>query len=313
MPTYSSRYQKELDDLSQQIAGYGDYKSQYGDQISGLQNTLANRTFEYDPEKDESYQQYKTDYTRMGEQAMDDTIGKVSARTGGLASSYATSAANQTYNNYMQQLASKIPELRQIAYGRFQDEGTNLRNQLNDYMQRDQNAQNIWNNNLSNLINRHKELTDLDAQDYARWQYDQELQLAAQKAAAAASRGGGYGGGSGSGKTTQETINPLGDILTPQLKTGMQNITMAPNTSRGTSALPLAKSPFDAWAKNQNTSAIGNFFDQATESTNTVSQTADNMFRGGASKKDIQNMLAGALNGGLITQMTYDSLLKKYK
>lgn len=190
MPTYSSRYQKELDDLSQQIAGYGDYKSQYGDQISGLQNTLANRTFEYDPEKDESYQQYKTDYTRMGEQAMDDTIGKVSARTGGLASSYATSAANQTYNNYMQQLASKIPELRQIAYGRFQDEGTNLRNQLNDYMQRDQNAQNIWNNNLSNLINRHKELTDLDQMDYQRWLNEQELANAAGRGG-----GGGYGGG----------------------------------------------------------------------------------------------------------------------
>lgn len=252
MPTYSSRYQKELDDLSKQIAGYGDYKSQYGDQISGLQNTLANRTFEYDPEKDESYQQYKTDYTRMGEQAMDDTIGKVSARTGGLASSYATSAANQTYNNYMQQLASKIPELRQIAYGHYQDEGNNLRNQLNDYLTRDQNAQNIWNNNLSNLINRHKELTDLDAQDYARWQYDQELQLAAQKAAAAR---GGYSGYAPQQKKTPEVQKKTNysdrvgqtdniDVISNQLDQAYRQ-----NLSPG-------GTPFNVWANALLTSAV---------------------------------------------------------
>ncbi len=40
-------------------------------------------------------------YARAGERAMDDTLGKVSARTGGLASSYAESAAQQRYNDFM--------------------------------------------------------------------------------------------------------------------------------------------------------------------------------------------------------------------
>ncbi len=43
-------------------------------------------------------------YSEQGKKAMDDTIGRVSARTGGLASSYATSAANQAYNGYMEKL-----------------------------------------------------------------------------------------------------------------------------------------------------------------------------------------------------------------
>lgn len=47
---------------------------------------------------------------------MQDTIGEVAARTGGLASSYAASAANQANNYYMSALADKIPELRQMAY-----------------------------------------------------------------------------------------------------------------------------------------------------------------------------------------------------
>ena len=42
-------------------------------------------------------------------------LGQVAARTGGLASSYAGSAAQQTYDGYMSALADKVPELRQLA------------------------------------------------------------------------------------------------------------------------------------------------------------------------------------------------------
>ena len=51
--------------------------------------------------KGKSYDSLKKRYTDAGRKAMDDTLGKASARTGGLASSYATTAANQTYNDYM--------------------------------------------------------------------------------------------------------------------------------------------------------------------------------------------------------------------
>ena len=61
---------------------------------------------------------------------MQDTLGQVSARTGGLASSYAGSAAQQTYDNYMGALADKIPELRQLAYSMYQDEGNTQRANL---------------------------------------------------------------------------------------------------------------------------------------------------------------------------------------
>ena len=40
-------------------------------------------------------------YSQQGQKAMDDTIGKVAARTGGMASSYATAAGNQAYNDWM--------------------------------------------------------------------------------------------------------------------------------------------------------------------------------------------------------------------
>lgn len=109
-PTYTSRYQSQIDDLTRQI--------------------LNREAFSYDPEKDPTYQQYKESYTRNGERAMQDTLGQVSARTGGLASSYAGSAAQQTYDNYMGALADKIPELKQLAYSMYQDEGNTQRANL---------------------------------------------------------------------------------------------------------------------------------------------------------------------------------------
>lgn len=121
------------------------FESRYDPLIQELYQAILNREpFTYDPETDETYQQYKTSYTRNGQRAMQDTLGQVSARTGGLASSYAASAAQQTYDNYMAALADKIPELKQLAYSMYQDELTNKRSDLSMLM-------------------------DLDNVDYTRW------------------------------------------------------------------------------------------------------------------------------------------------
>lgn len=103
--------------------GSGGYGSQYGSQIDAMLNAVLNRgPFSYNKDEDPLYQQYKESYTRAGNRAMQDTLAQVSARTGGLASSYGTSASQQTYNNYMAQLADKVPELYQMAYDMYLDE-----------------------------------------------------------------------------------------------------------------------------------------------------------------------------------------------
>ena len=93
------------------------YTSKYQDLIDELTGSILGREkFSYDPETDPTYQIYKDQYTKAGQKAMEDTLGQVSARTGGLASSYAGSASQQAYNGYMSELAAKIPELQQMAY-----------------------------------------------------------------------------------------------------------------------------------------------------------------------------------------------------
>ena len=112
-----------------------EFVSQWAGIIQDLADQILNRDpFSYDYTQDPLYDQYKEVYTREGDRAMQDTLGAVSARTGGLASSYATSAANQANNYYMSQLSDKIPELQQLAYSMYQDQGNRLMNMLDMVM-----------------------------------------------------------------------------------------------------------------------------------------------------------------------------------
>ena len=106
------------------------YTSKYDDLIDSNLNSILNREkFSYNPNSDALYQQYKDSYTRNGQKAMKDTMGNAALLTGGYGNSYAVTAGQQAYNNYMQQLADKIPELEQRAYERYRDDTSDLYNQ----------------------------------------------------------------------------------------------------------------------------------------------------------------------------------------
>lgn len=77
--------------------------------------------FRYNYANDPVYQAYAAQYQRDGRRAMEDTLGQLASRTGGLASSYAATAAQQQYDRYMTDLNNVIPQLEQIAYGRYRD------------------------------------------------------------------------------------------------------------------------------------------------------------------------------------------------
>ena len=85
------------------------YTDDYSARIDEMLNKILNRdAFSYDATTDPLYQQYSQQYQLEGQRAMKDTLGQVSARTGGMASSYATTAAQQANQYYAGQLAGKI-------------------------------------------------------------------------------------------------------------------------------------------------------------------------------------------------------------
>lgn len=117
--------------LQQQMANKpGAYTSPWQSQLNDVINKILNREkFSYDLNGDALYQQYKDQYTTQGKMAMMDTMGQAAAMTGGYGNSYAQSVGQQAYQGYLQQLNDKVPELYQLALGKYQAEGDAMYNQ----------------------------------------------------------------------------------------------------------------------------------------------------------------------------------------
>lgn len=82
--------------------------------------------FEYDMNSDALYQQYKNQAVRNGKLAMEDTMARAAAMTGGYGNSYAQTAGQQAYQQSLDSLNDVIPELYNLAYSKYKDEGDKI-------------------------------------------------------------------------------------------------------------------------------------------------------------------------------------------
>ena len=101
---------------------YGSSAPQYsGSKWDDVLDTLANQLLSMnysDWTQGDQYAALASRYGNQGQMSMRDVLGQISSRTGGLASSYATTAAQQQYNNWMADLEKAAMEM----YGVERDE-----------------------------------------------------------------------------------------------------------------------------------------------------------------------------------------------
>ena len=112
------------------------YSSNYTSAIKdNLTKVMSNGRFSYNADSDKLFGQYKDSYEKAGRKAMEDTVGNASLLTGGYANSYAVTAGQQAYNEYMSKLSDKIPELEQRAYERYRDDEDSAYRRLGTLME----------------------------------------------------------------------------------------------------------------------------------------------------------------------------------
>ncbi len=105
----------------------GAYESKYSGQIESLLNDILNREdFSYKLNADPLYEQYREQYAQNGKRAMMDTVGNAAALTGGYASSYAVTAGNEAYDEYLKALGDIALDLRDRAYIQYTDKGDKM-------------------------------------------------------------------------------------------------------------------------------------------------------------------------------------------
>ena len=105
----------------------GGYVSGWDKELDALYDQIASRgAFSYDLGKDPVYRQYREQYQSAGRMAMEDTMGRAAALTGGYGSSYGQQAGQQAYNAYLQKLNEVVPELYAQAREQYDREGSAL-------------------------------------------------------------------------------------------------------------------------------------------------------------------------------------------
>lgn len=112
------------------VKNYGSYQSKYQSKLDELYDQIVNKKdFQYDLNADALYNQYKDQYSVLGKTAMMDTMGQAAALTGGYGNSYASTAGNQAYQAYLQQLNEQVPQLYQLALDKYNADRQDLYNQ----------------------------------------------------------------------------------------------------------------------------------------------------------------------------------------
>lgn len=180
-----------LQQLQANKPGEYSYSADYGIANDYLNQYQNRDPFSYDFNSDALYQQYKDQYIQQGQMAMMDTMGQAAAMTGGYGNSYAQTAGQQAYNQYLNQLNEIMPELYQMAYDRYTQEGQELLNMYEIYMDRESDnysryldSVDLWNQDVTNARNNYTDLyneyTDAYDMDYTQketerqWTYQED-------------------------------------------------------------------------------------------------------------------------------------------
>ena len=171
-PTFTlpDSYYTAQDVLNQHKANHpGAYTSIYGDKADEWASKYENRDpFSYNMNEDALYQQYKDQYIQLGQLASEDVMGQATAMTGGYGNSYAQSVAQQTYNQYLNQLNDVGLELYDRAYNLYNQEGQDMLNMYNLYMNREEQERAKYQAELSNWYDQYNLLKGEEESIYSK-------------------------------------------------------------------------------------------------------------------------------------------------
>lgn len=290
----------------------GDYQSQYKGQLESLYNQVMNRPdFTFDLNGDALYNQYKDQYTQQGRKAMMDTMGQAAAMTGGYGNTYAQTAGQQAYQDYLTQLNNIVPDLYNMAWNRFTQEGDELQNQLSLTQGLEDSAYGKYRDTVADWNTERQQATDeywnqynADYSDYANrlnyWntiaqqensQYNTDRQMAYSQAMAIL----------GTGKM------PSTDLLS-----------MAGISAADAKLLADANKPKSSGGGGSRRSGGGSYVPQQTTEDDTLSASAqvtyksfDNAINRGVDKSKLTSALKTQVSNGKMSQSEANTIKRK--
>ena len=189
LPTYQRKeYEQSQDviDAQQNLNDHigkkpGEYQSQWQSKIDEIIQQYEDRDpFQYDQSKDALYQQAAQQYIRQGKKAMMDSMGQASMMTGGYGNSYAQTAGQQTYGEYLQNISSLAPKYHQMALDRYRAQGEDILKHLGIVSKREDDAYSRYQDQLHMYNSERDRLQNIydreQDRDYNRFVNDQNFE-----------------------------------------------------------------------------------------------------------------------------------------
>lgn len=149
-----------------------DYASEYTKRIDEMVNqVLARDDFSYDPENDPVYKKMKDEQVYLGKRAMNDAMGAAAALSGGYANSFAETAGQHAYQDYMAQLSNGMDDLYQLALSAYDAQTSRMENELKALTEAEEKAYKRYLDDVAQYTDAleyyYKKL--LDDQEQANW------------------------------------------------------------------------------------------------------------------------------------------------
>lgn len=146
--------QEQSPGIAQTVQKTTTYQNPYQKELDRMVNDYTKSSFSYNQDTDPAAQAYRENYIQNGQLAMQDTMAQAAARTGGLASSYATRTGQQAYNSYMSDLNAQLAGLRQQAYENYLSDQALQQNRINTVASLGQQAESSYYNRVNDAMNR---------------------------------------------------------------------------------------------------------------------------------------------------------------
>ena len=156
--------QARQDALSHDSRKPGEYVSKWQQMLDAAMEKILNREkFSYDLNGDALYRQYKDQAVKNGRLSMMDTLGASAALTGGYGSTYAQTAAQQSYQRSMDSLTDQAAALYDRARENYDRQGKADQAQYDLLRQQESGSRSEYD----------KQLAAWEAENQRRWQrYD---------------------------------------------------------------------------------------------------------------------------------------------
>ena len=130
-----------------------DYVSQYQPKIKDVMGQLDGmKEFDYDPDADTAYQQYKSQYTRSAKLANQNAQANAAAQTGGYSSSYGTQAGQNAYTTTMNNLDNVLNSLQDQSRSEYTAKRTGLESRLSGLQNAEQQDYQNYQKDMANWM-----------------------------------------------------------------------------------------------------------------------------------------------------------------